>query len=157
VKKTFDNFLFVAVHAGAKEIDFPAEAEKRGLTDNFYNLPDQPPQALAGIYNMADIFCLPSHAEGMANVVLESMSSGLAVITTAVGGHPEIIETGVNGILVPPQQPAVLAEKLLEVVKDKGLRERLGKAAREFIVTKWGNYTDTAKVLYNKFEEALKA
>ncbi len=157
VKKTNSNFLFVAVHAGTSEIDFTAEAKIRGMEENFLSLPDQPPQVLDKLYNMSDIFCLPSHAEGMANVVIEGMSSGLAVITTTVGGHPEIIDSGKNGILVPPQQPAVLAIKILELINDKKLREDMGIAAREFIVKKWGNFADNAKVLYDQFKEVLKA
>lgn len=156
VREYNDNFMLVAVFAGAQDVDYEREAENRGLAENIMILRDQPPATLSKLYNAADIFCLPSHAEGMANVVIEAMSSGLAVVTTSVGGHPEIIEHGVNGMLVPPQQPAVLAEKLMEVVNDKALRERMGIAAREFIVTKWGNFTDNAKVLYNKLTEALK-
>lgn len=156
VKKTNSNFLLVAVFSGTPELDFNQEAAKRGLTDHLLSLHDQPPAILNKLYNLADIFCLPSHAEGMANVVIEAMSSGIAVVTTTVGGHPEIIETGVNGILVPPQQPAVLAESLLTVINDEHYRQKLGIAAREFIVTKWGNFTDNAKVLYDHFTEALK-
>lgn len=157
VKKHNDNFLLVAVFSGKPDIDYVGEADRRDLAGNIMILRDQPPAMLNKLYNMADIFCLPSHSEGMANVVIEGMSSGLAVITTTVGGHPEIIENGVNGILVPPQQPAPLADKLLEVVNDRPLRERMGIAARSFIVNKWGNFTDNAKVLYDKFKEALKA
>ncbi len=156
VKKHHDNFLLIAVFAGKADVDYEGEADRRGLMENMLILRDQPPTTLNKLYNTADIFCLPSHAEGMANVVIEGMASGLAVITTSVGGHPEIIETGVNGLLVAPHQPAALAGLLNEVVSDKALRDRLGAAAREFIVTRWGNFTDNAKVLYDKFEEALK-
>ena len=157
VKKTNSNFLLVAVFAGAQDVDYKYEAEQRGLTENLLMLHDQPPATVCKLYNLADIFCLPSHAEGMANVVIEGMSSGLAVVTTTVGGHPEIIESGVNGILVPTQQPALLAEKLLELINDEELRVTLGVAAREYTVTNWGNFADNAKVLYNKFEAALTA
>lgn len=157
VKKQNSNFLLIAVIAGSQDVDYDIEAESRGLNGNILILRDQPPAALSKLYNTADIFCLPSHAEGMANVVIEGMSSGLAVITTTVGGHPEIIETGVNGILVPPQQSALLASELLKLLNDKSMRERMGAAAREFIVRKWGNFTDNARVLYDKFAEALKA
>lgn len=156
VKKNNAYFVLIAVHAGIPEFDFPHEAEKRGLKDNYLDLPNQPPEALDKIYNMADIFCLPSHAEGMANVVLEAMSSGVATITTTVGGHPEAIDSGVNGILVSPQQPVELAEKLLYLVNDSNARAKLGTAAREFIIKKWGNNTDKAKVLYEKFDLTLK-
>ncbi len=157
VKQHNNNFLLIAVFAGGQDVDYEGEANNRGLGEHILILRDQPPATLSKLYNTADIFCLPSHAEGMANVVIEGMASGLAVITTTVGGHPEIIESGVNGMLVPPQQAGVLAERLQEVINDRALRERMGAAAREFIVKKWGNFTDNAKVLYDKFAEALKA
>ena len=97
---------------------------------------------------MVDVFCLPSHWEGMANANIEAMSTGLPVITTNVCGHPELIEDGVNGILVPPKQPKILEEKLRALLADAVLREQLGKTARDFIVNKWGNFADNSKNLY---------
>lgn len=151
VKKSNANFLLVGVYTGTPDFDFTVETNKRGLSANFMGLGALPPQSLNKIYNLADIFCLPSHSEGMANVVIEAMSSGLAVITTSVGGHPELITSGSNGVLVPPQQPEILAGKLLELVDNEPLRKEMGATAREYIVTKWGNFADNAKILYDKF------
>jgi glycosyltransferase involved in cell wall biosynthesis len=153
IKKHNDNFTLVAVHTPPDEISFEEEIRKRGSEHHFLDLGERPPEQLNRIYDMADIFCLPSHAEGLANVVLEAMSSGLAVITTAVGGHPEIIDNGVNGILVAPQQPAELASALGRLMADADDRERMGKAARDFILNKWG---DPSRTLYQKLAEVLK-
>ncbi len=78
----------------------------------------------------ADIIVLPSHAEGLAMAVLEGMSYGLAVITTPVGAHTEVIEPDVSGILVTPGDVVALAEALTRAIDDEGFRERLGKGAR---------------------------
>jgi teichuronic acid biosynthesis glycosyltransferase TuaC len=150
VKKHNPNFVLAAVYTGKTEFDFQEEVAKRELTENFVALGEFPPQSLNAIYNLADIFCLPSHSEGLANVVVEAMSSGIATITTSVGGHPELINSGVNGILVPPQQPGILAEQLLQLVNDEKLRARLGTAARQHIVTSWGNFAESTRVLYQK-------
>lgn len=74
---------------------------------------------------------LPSHQEGLPNAVLEAMAAGLPVITTAVGGVPEIVVDGVTGMLVPPHAPRALADMIERVAADPGLRVRLGTAARQ--------------------------
>ncbi len=149
------DFFAVGIHTGAHEIDFASEIEKRGLSSCFLGMNGVPPETLNKIYNTADIFCLPTHSEGMANVVIEAMSSGLAVLTTDVGGHNEIVNNGVNGILVPAHNAEVLAEKLLALLKDKERRETLGAAARTFIVNEWGTFADTSKLLYSKMSALL--
>ena len=67
-------------------------------------------------YRTASVFALPSHSEGSPNVVLEAMAAGVPVIATEVGGVPEIMQDGVTGLIVPPQQPRRMAEGLATVV-----------------------------------------
>jgi glycosyltransferase involved in cell wall biosynthesis len=79
----------------------------------------------------ADVLVLPSHAEGLAMSVLEGLSHGLAVVTTPVGAHLEVIERDVSGILVPPGDVAALADALISVIEDETLRRRLARGARQ--------------------------
>jgi glycosyltransferase involved in cell wall biosynthesis len=76
------------------------------------------------------VLVLPSHAEGLAMSVLEGLSHGLAVVTTPVGAHLEVIEPEVSGLFVPPGDVAALAGALARVVEDETLRKRLAKGAR---------------------------
>ncbi len=81
-------------------------------------------------YAAADIFVLPTYAEGMPMSVLEAMASGLAIVTTQVGGIPELIDNGENGFMVEPGDIDGLASQIQELAEDPQLRRRLGQAAR---------------------------
>jgi len=87
-----------------------------------------------GYLDAADIFVLPSEAEGISNALLEAMAAGLACIATSVGGSPEVLDNGSCGILLPPNRPDLLAEALASLVHDRDEAARLGWRARERIL-----------------------
>lgn len=81
----------------------------------------------------AEVFCLPSHAEGLPMAMLEAMAAGKAVVATAVGGIPEALHDGDNGLLVPPHDDEALARALARLLGDPALRDRLAGQARTTI------------------------
>jgi glycosyltransferase involved in cell wall biosynthesis len=85
-------------------------------------------------FERADIFVFPSHYEGMPMAVLEAMAAGLPIVATAVGGIPELVMDGVNGILVRPRAPQDLAGAIEKLLNDVPLRSRLG--GRNLLVSK---------------------
>lgn len=80
-----------------------------------------------------DLFVLVAEPAGCPNASLEAMAHGLAVIATAVGGMGEQVEHGRTGLLVPPRDPVALADALVALAGDRGLRERLGGVGRQRI------------------------
>lgn len=77
-----------------------------------------------------DIFVLPSYAnEGVPQAIMQAQASGLAVVSTPVGCIPEIVADGGTGLLVPPRDAAALKQAIDHLLKDEGLRSRLGAAA----------------------------
>lgn len=77
-----------------------------------------------------DVFVLPSFAEGTSKSVIEAMAHGLPIITTTVGGSPDLL-TSDTGILVPPGDSAALADAMHYLASDPALRKRMGEAARD--------------------------
>lgn len=96
------------------------------------------------LYQNATAYVLPSHYEGLPTVLLEAMACGAPVIATKVGGCPEVIEDGVNGLLVAPGDLSALSDAIETVVNDTELREQLGTNARQTIVDQytWDKITD---------------
>ncbi len=80
---------------------------------------------------MADIFVLPSHAEGLPLALLEAMATGLPSVATTVGGIPEVMANGKEGLLVAPGQPRQLALAIDTLVKDPTMRRRMGESAKQ--------------------------
>jgi glycosyltransferase involved in cell wall biosynthesis len=85
---------------------------------------------LMALYRDADVFCLPTRADGSSIASLEAMATGLPVIVGGVGGIPELFEHGHTGFLVRPGNAVDLGSALDALVADQGLRLRVGHAAR---------------------------
>jgi len=105
--------------------------ESRGIQGNF---------VLAGFRHDLDNFMphfdlltLPSFTEGLPNVVLEAFAAGVPVVATAVGGTPEIVDDGQTGFLVPPGQPAQMANRIRQALSDPSWRREAGVLARETV------------------------
>jgi glycosyltransferase involved in cell wall biosynthesis len=79
----------------------------------------------------ADVFVLPSAAEGLSISMLEAMSTGLAPVVTRVGGAEEVITNEINGLLIPPDNLPKLQAALIRLLSDEPLRHAIGRAARE--------------------------
>jgi glycosyltransferase involved in cell wall biosynthesis len=78
----------------------------------------------------ADLLVLPSYHEGMPISLIEAMAAGLPVVATDVGGIPDLVTHGENGLLVPPGRPSDLAEALASLIGDAEIRTRMGLAGR---------------------------
>jgi glycosyltransferase involved in cell wall biosynthesis len=80
----------------------------------------------------ADVFVLPSAREGRPVALMEALAARVPSVATAVGGVPDMVTDGENGVLVPPNDPESLATALIRCLEDAGLREHLARGAGEF-------------------------
>lgn len=88
-------------------------------------------EQLARIMAETDVFVMPSILEGQPVALVEAMSYGKPIVATAVGGIPELITDGQNGLLCPAHDPISLADKIMILVENATLREALGMSARK--------------------------
>ncbi len=103
------------------------------------------------LLQQATLLALPSYNEGMPMAVIEGMAAGLPIISTNVGGIPELVNDGENGYLLNPGDVEGLSEKLARLVLDGQLCQQMGLRSREYALEKYSNteYTDRLIRLYS--------
>jgi glycosyltransferase involved in cell wall biosynthesis len=132
LKKEINNIKLLIVGDGAILKDLKNYSIELGISK--YSIFTGERQDIQKILSCIDIFVMPSIAEGLPNALLEAMSSGKTVVTTKVGGIPEIIKDRFNGLIIPDKNSEMLAKAIKELITDKDLSEKLGENARHFII-----------------------
>jgi glycosyltransferase involved in cell wall biosynthesis len=120
---------FVAVGQGLLEREIAAIHRSKRLGDRFLILGYR--EDAGRILAACDIFALSSLFEGIPLALMEALVLGLPVVATAVGGIPEAVTQGREGLLVPPGRPDLLAAAIQTLVAQPDVRQRMGLAARE--------------------------
>jgi len=124
-------FHCLLVGAGELQAEIEADIAFRGLADAVTLTGERSdiPRILAA----TDVLVLPSRWEGLPMILLEAMAMARAVVATAVGGIPDVVADGNNGLIVAPGSVPALTQALQRVIADAGLRARLGDSARETV------------------------
>jgi L-malate glycosyltransferase len=132
VLQEFPRTKFIFGGDGDARPGFEAQVGKLGLQSSFKFLGRRSdiPDVLAS----CDIAVLPSRAEGLPNAVLEYMAAGLPTIASRVGGNAELIQDGMTGLLVPPEDSQALAVALLRLLRDPELSRRMATAGQKVAV-----------------------
>lgn len=118
-------FLFVGAGELEGELKQLAADLKITAKVKFTGFRKDVPQIMA----ILDIFAVSSYLEGLGTSTLEAMAVGLPIVATRTGGIPEIVQDGVNGLLVPPRDSSSLAHAILELLKNKEKRASMGQAS----------------------------
>lgn len=102
---------------------------------------------LVELYQRADLFVLPTLADGLPNAALEAAASGLPIVASPVGGLSDVVVNDETGLLVPAGDPAALAAALTRLVDDPDFRRRLGASGRARAVARFDARTNAARLL----------
>jgi glycosyltransferase involved in cell wall biosynthesis/ribosomal protein S18 acetylase RimI-like enzyme len=108
------------------------------------------------LYGAMDLFVLPSHREGFPRAAMEAAAMGLPVVATDIRGCREVVEDGVNGLVVPVREPGTLASAIRKLGDDPALRERMGRAGRQRAEERFDESKVVEKVL-RTYEWARRA
>jgi len=107
-------------------------------------------------YSAAEVLVMPSHYESFGMVALEAMACGTPVIASQVGGLPFLVQDGVTGYTIPDDNPQALAERLVHLIKDPVLRQKMGDQAAAYAKEyAWNHITDRILDVYQELLSAM--
>lgn len=122
-------------------------AQQLGIADAVHFLGPLAPAGVADELGKADLLVVSSFMEGIPVVLMEAMAAGVPVVATRVGGVPELIRDGVNGLLVDPGSPEALADALEHVARDRVGAAQRAEVARRTVETSFDLRATTAELL----------
>lgn len=132
--------------------------EELGITDLVTFLGAKAQETLPYYYNAADVVVMPSDYESFGLVALEAMACGTPVIASDVGGLLYLVRHGETGLRVPRRQPVALARALDQLLRDEGLRQRMGENGRRWAQGfAWSIIADRILALYRETLNAYRA
>jgi len=156
VVRKFRNVKFIISGKGQSDEmkKLVRHATRLSVKDHIFFTGYFPDSKLPKLYQAADVFAFSTFYENLPFAVLEALSSGLPVVTTNVGGIPEMIESGKNGFLVQPFNSKELSEKILYFIEHPAESSEMGLQARRTILERFDWRLIVKKVL-KVYDEAL--
>jgi glycosyltransferase involved in cell wall biosynthesis len=142
----------IAGESGDHEQEVRGRVAANGLEERVTFLGPLTQAGLFEQYQQASVFALPCRVledgdrDGIPNVLMEAMACGVPVVTTGVSGITELVNDGVNGLVVDPDRPTDLADALHRLIKDPGLAQELGEQGRRTIATGFDAATTAAQM-----------
>jgi len=112
---------------GPERSSLEQQAASLGISARVYFAGQRNREETLGLMSACDIFVLNSTYEGLPHVVLEAMALGLPVVATAVGGTPEVVKDGENGLLIPPGDGNAIVKALRRLCDDQFLHRHLSR------------------------------
>lgn len=144
----YPNAHFLMAGEGADRPRLMAETAKAGLEGHVTWTGTVAKPVESGLYAAADVVCQVSRwEEAFGYVIAEALASGRPVIGTRVGAIPELVRDGQTGFLVERRNPADLAARILELLRDSDLRRRMGEAGRRLALKEFDQQTNVGRLM----------
>jgi glycosyltransferase involved in cell wall biosynthesis len=155
VKAALPRCVFIVAGRGSERSKLIERITALGLMRDFRLLGSH--DDVADLLEAADVFLLPSRAEGQPNAVLEAMSMGLPVVATRVGGVPELVRHECEALLVASEEPDALAGACLRILGSARLGRRLGQAGRARVCAQFslGEMVRRYETLYEQLTQEI--
>lgn len=134
------------VGAGPKRADLEQLVQQLGLHEHVQFAGAVGQDQIQSIYRSADVFCLPSLAEGLPVVFMEAMALEVPVVASRIMGVPELVEDGRTGLLVTPSRVDQLVDALARLLEDPALRERVITEGRRKVLSEFDVNGSAAKL-----------
>jgi glycosyltransferase involved in cell wall biosynthesis len=128
----FPNLRFLWVGDGLLRERFEAQMEHMGLRDRFILTGMVPPGRVPELTGVMDVLVHPSRREGLARALPQAGLAGIPAITYDIDGNREGVQDGVTGMVIKPFEVGKLSDAICSLVEDTEMRQRMGKAGREF-------------------------
>ena len=127
-----------------------SEAEKSGV--RFLGMRTD----MEDLYAAMDLFVLPSHREGFPRAAMEAAAMGLPLVVTDIRGCRQVVDHGVNGLIIPPRRPDALAQAIIRLGEDETARRTMGEASRRIAEERFDERRVVAMVM-ETYREGLVA
>jgi colanic acid/amylovoran biosynthesis glycosyltransferase len=137
IRRQYPSVLVHLAGGGPDRAALEREVAARGLGGHVIVHGFVTEERLADLYRRADIFALPSFAEGVPGVLMEAMAMEIPCVATWITGIPELIRSGTDGLLVAPSDVDAFAAAIGSLIADPELRRRIGRAARERVLDRF--------------------
>jgi glycosyltransferase involved in cell wall biosynthesis len=145
------DLLYVILGSGSLDGRYRRALEerivRRNLADHVRLVPSQPHAAVPLWLAAADLFCLATRSEGCCNAIMEALACGLPVVTTRVGGNPELVRDGRDGLLVPFWDEQAFRDAVLRALATSWDREEI---ARRAAANGWDRVADEVLVVFRQ-------
>ncbi len=145
-----NNTHFVFCGDGPCQEDLEIRSKELGVSENCHFVGFR--RDLKEIFQVMDLMVLPSLTEGLPNVVLEAFACAKPIVATRVGGVPEIVENGINGLLLPPERPDLLADAIKNCLASPEKMKQMGEAGYRKVKSEFTFESQSQKLeaIYNE-------
>jgi glycosyltransferase involved in cell wall biosynthesis len=154
LKSSFSKATLSVAGSGPLEAELKQLCVELAITDSVRFLGRLDADQIADLYRSADLMLNPSLVDNSPNSVIEALACGIAVLSSNVGGIPDLVQDGVDAVLLPPGDPQLFSQQAVAILNNSTLRQRL--VQNGFIKTSRFAWPSIQQALLHTYQNAIK-